>query len=168
MIRLPKNIAIEISRNDHKTTYQPLGEWLRANLLGVDDWVSPKERDRALATDECWLAHWYPDSPVEFCILLASSQEALLAALAARSAETLTVYEACGLPEVRAGRKCFWYSISSPPGARMLVRHVSCGVESIVLMAPYGPDDAWRWSGWSLVPDLYDLPATLVDPEPAS
>lgn len=43
-------------------------------------WVSPEERQKAIDTNSWWLLQWYPETPVGFCWLSASSLEALLAA----------------------------------------------------------------------------------------
>lgn len=48
-----------------------------------DDWVSPEERERALDQNSVWTLHWYPDTPVGFCRLRASTLSAVVdAALA--------------------------------------------------------------------------------------
>jgi hypothetical protein len=54
------------------------------------DWVSPEEREKALENNSVWSIQWYPNTPVGFCQLYASSLEALLEAIAmeTRRAET--------------------------------------------------------------------------------
>lgn len=58
---------------------EPCGEMETYNDLRV--WVSPEERDKALAENSVWSAQWYPDTPVGFCTLYASSLFALIEAL---------------------------------------------------------------------------------------
>lgn len=43
------------------------------------EWASDEEREKAIATNEIWELHWYPDTPVGFCSVFASSFGALVA-----------------------------------------------------------------------------------------
>jgi hypothetical protein len=56
------------------------------------DWASPEEREKALANNSVWSVQWYPNTPVGFCQIYASSLEALLKAIAMETgtAETLS------------------------------------------------------------------------------
>lgn len=45
------------------------------------DWVSPEEREKALANNTVWSVQWYPNTPVGFNQLYASSLPALIEAL---------------------------------------------------------------------------------------
>ncbi|MBP2494684.1 hypothetical protein ABID82_007195 [Methylobacterium sp. PvP062] len=47
------------------------------------DWVSDEERARAIETNSWWNVHWYPDTPVGFCSISASTLPALIAGLCA-------------------------------------------------------------------------------------
>lgn len=42
------------------------------------DWVSEEERQRAIAANSMWGIQWYPDTPVGFCAVAASSLAALI------------------------------------------------------------------------------------------
>ncbi len=69
--------------DDHAPNYASAeryhDEW--GQYADAKEWVSPEERDTALATNSVWTAQWYPQTPVGFCILRASSLTALCAAL---------------------------------------------------------------------------------------
>lgn len=41
------------------------------------DWVSDDERERAIAQNSVWTLQWYPETPVGFCCIGASSFGAL-------------------------------------------------------------------------------------------
>jgi hypothetical protein len=49
------------------------------------DWISDEERDRAYALNREWVAQWYPETPIGFCAVRASSLPALIAFLRAES-----------------------------------------------------------------------------------
>jgi hypothetical protein len=75
----PPCVSLTISFNDHATLYQTVAEWIAdADMNNGQDWVSEDEKQRAIATDSVWVCQWYPDTPVGFCSLAASSFEALM------------------------------------------------------------------------------------------
>lgn len=41
------------------------------------DWISEEERLKARAENSCWTLQWYPNTPVGFCAVKASSLTAL-------------------------------------------------------------------------------------------
>lgn len=47
-----------------------------------EGWVSNEERVKACEENSCWTLQWYPDTPVGFCILRASSIQAIFDELA--------------------------------------------------------------------------------------
>lgn len=64
--------------------YTSVGEWLELDPdYSGDGWVNDDERAKAVAENSMWTAHWYPDTPNGFCVLHASSLEALIDALPA-------------------------------------------------------------------------------------
>lgn len=74
--------------DDHAPNYATAQEWHDEWGFyggGADndhtEWVSEEERQKALAANSVWTLHWYPDTPVGFCCIAASSLGALLAAL---------------------------------------------------------------------------------------
>ncbi|MGI9451959.1 MAG: hypothetical protein ACR2QH_15155 [Geminicoccaceae bacterium] len=82
MTTFPRNVSLSIEHNSHANNYQTAKEWLDDLEDSLDwraDWVSEEERTKALQTGEIWELQWYPDTPVGFYHLLASSFEALMA-----------------------------------------------------------------------------------------
>lgn len=74
--------SLIISFNDeHAPNYDTAEEW--GEYHDLRDWVSEEEREKAIATNSVWTCQWYPDTPVGFYLLRASSLPALIAALRA-------------------------------------------------------------------------------------
>lgn len=79
--------SLTIAFNDqHACNYNTAQQWAEDfpvsnemhNYNTLDEWVSPEEREKAIANNSVWSIQWYPDTPVGFCILYASSFEALI------------------------------------------------------------------------------------------
>lgn len=66
--------SLTITHNDHKGVYETVEKFTEGP--GAIEWASDEERKRAIETDEIWEVQWYPDTPVGFCIVQASSLEA--------------------------------------------------------------------------------------------
>ncbi|MDQ3525807.1 MAG: hypothetical protein M3451_12235, partial [Chloroflexota bacterium] len=83
----PPCISLSIEFNQHASCYQTVEQWLKEEEERSPDgrpgfdWVSPEERQRAIDTDQVWMCHWYPRTPVGSCSLAASTFEALMAAV---------------------------------------------------------------------------------------
>jgi hypothetical protein len=79
---MPKHAAgLTISHNDHKGIYQSAADWAAENdERRYADWVSDEERAKAIATDSIWTVQWYPNTPVGFNCVAASTLEAALKA----------------------------------------------------------------------------------------
>lgn len=82
--------SLTIGFNDlHACNYQTARQWSEemGDMDGsqtyndLRDWVSPEEREKALATNSVWSLHWYPNTPIGFNELLASSFSALITGL---------------------------------------------------------------------------------------
>ena len=73
---LPAHHSLSLEHNGHRTVYQTVEQYY-CGVDWIDDWVSDAEMQKAIETDEVWVLHWYPRTPVEFHWLLASSLEAL-------------------------------------------------------------------------------------------
>lgn len=82
--------SLTIGFNDlHAPNYDTAQKW--SDEVGISegmqtyndlrDWVSPEERDRALANNCVWSVQWYPETPVGFHQLYASSFTILIKAL---------------------------------------------------------------------------------------
>ena len=76
----PDCIGLTITFNPHAAYYQTAQAWLDEQD-DYPDWVSEDERRLAIAGDSVWICQWYPETPVGFCVLAASSFEALMAAV---------------------------------------------------------------------------------------
>lgn len=79
----PACVNLRLDFNPHAVDYQSVTEWL-AEFEGDDcpfEWVSAAERQRAIDTDSVWVCHWYPDTPVGFRALVASTFETLMVAV---------------------------------------------------------------------------------------
>lgn len=81
-IKWPRHAAgMSISHNEHKNVYETVEQYIRP--FGAQDpddsFVSEEERQKAIETNELWEIHWYPDTPVGFYRVRASTFEAALA-----------------------------------------------------------------------------------------
>jgi len=69
--------------NDFASNYVTAKQWdeeLSDAFHG--DWVSEDEKQKALATNSVWTLQWYPDTPVGFFAIHASSLAAIFAHIA--------------------------------------------------------------------------------------
>jgi hypothetical protein len=69
--------------DDHSPNYNTAEEWYNSgNYQGNDkdyiDWVSDRERQKAIMENSVWTVHWYPDTPIGFYCVGASTLEAAL------------------------------------------------------------------------------------------
>ena len=73
----PHKCGLYLEHNTYKDIYTPLEE-----ALTEQDgfWVSDLERTRAQETGDIWTLQWYPNTPVGFYCVAASSLEAVLKA----------------------------------------------------------------------------------------
>jgi len=80
MAEFPKHLALILTHNDHLLYYQTVEESIELGDHGYDCWISEEQRERAIATNDCWTLQWYPDTPVGFVILSAADLDVLLEA----------------------------------------------------------------------------------------
>lgn len=74
--------SIHIGFNDEiSMNYTTVAEAVSTYPDHYDGWVSPEERQKAIETNCIWTLQCYPNSPVGFFVLRASSLSALLAAI---------------------------------------------------------------------------------------
>lgn len=90
LIKLPTLLrgqwsSLSLTFNDHHCNYETAAQAEEDNRA-LWNWVSEDEKEKALATDSVWCLHWYPDTPVGFYSVTASSLEALLAGVYAKEA----------------------------------------------------------------------------------
>lgn len=60
--------------NGHMGSYMSIEEYYE-DCLTLDDWVSPRERELALANNSVWCLHWYPKTPIGSYKILCYSLE---------------------------------------------------------------------------------------------
>ena len=66
------NGSLHLTHNDHKSVYESIQDHYDAK-----DFVSPEEYIKAIDEDSVWVLQWYPETPVGFHIVAASSLEAI-------------------------------------------------------------------------------------------
>lgn len=84
--KLPVHKAgLQLSHNEHKNTYDTVEEYTgelmscgKEDPNGLGDWISQEQKDKAIATQDFWELHWYPDTPVGFYRLWAADLDSLL------------------------------------------------------------------------------------------
>lgn len=74
-MKLPKHINLTIEHNPHAANYQTAAEWLKRDGRG-----DPVDYDEMVRLNEVWLIQWYPNTPVGFNAVVASTLEKALAA----------------------------------------------------------------------------------------
>jgi hypothetical protein len=78
--KLPKHkCALSITHNEHKSYYDSIEDYVDEERL---QWVSEEEKQKAIAANEIWEIQWYPDTPIGFICVAASSLDVLLEAVA--------------------------------------------------------------------------------------
>lgn len=74
---LPEHKAgLFLTHNEHKDCYDSIEMFYDPN-----DFVSDDERNKAIAEDSVWVLQWYPETPIGFNIIAASSLDAIKAEL---------------------------------------------------------------------------------------
>ena len=68
--------GLHLSHNEHRDVYETVEQFYDA-----DDFISEEEWDKAVAEDSVWVLHWYPNTPVGFTRIAASTLEAIEAKL---------------------------------------------------------------------------------------
>ena len=81
--KLPKHVHLALSHNEHALSYRTVSEAIANEDHGycADSWVSPEQREKAIATNECWTLQLYPERATSFYILSAADLDALLEAV---------------------------------------------------------------------------------------
>lgn len=80
-----QHASLSLSFNDHASNYVSAAQWLDEPSYPKGKFVSPDEKAKARATNCIWELQWYPDTPVGFYRIAASSLTALLEHVAATS-----------------------------------------------------------------------------------
>lgn len=66
--------GLHLTHNAHKDVYESIEEFYDAT-----DFISPEEYIKAIDDNSVWVLHWYPETPVGFNLLAASSLDAIQA-----------------------------------------------------------------------------------------
>ena len=68
--------GLHLSHNEHRDVYETVEQFYDA-----DDFISTEEWHKAVAEDSVWVLHWYPNTPIGFTRIAASTLEAIEAKL---------------------------------------------------------------------------------------
>lgn len=69
--------SLSLEHNEHKSSYESIEEWTAFLGLSDDEWASPGEKEKAIREDSLWMLQWYPETPIGFHRIAASSIEAI-------------------------------------------------------------------------------------------
>lgn len=79
---LPKHINLEIEHNPHKTDYETAEQYIKkmfsCDCWDIKDFISEEDKAECVKNNDFWTLHWYPDTPVGFCTIIASTLEKAL------------------------------------------------------------------------------------------
>jgi hypothetical protein len=76
--------SLTLAHNAHRDVYNTLAQACdeRDSLYDpwydAEAWISEEQRQKAIATNEVWTLHWYPNSPVGFHHCHAADLDALM------------------------------------------------------------------------------------------
>jgi hypothetical protein len=80
-VMLPAHDAeLMLNHNPHLNVYETVEGW--TSDFDREDWVSPVEKQKAIATNELWVLQWYPNTPIGFNRIAAASLSAIAQYLA--------------------------------------------------------------------------------------
>lgn len=75
--------SLTLSFNEaHATNYMTVTDFIEAGQYDPESWVNPEEMQKSIDTNSVWTLQWYPDTPIGFYTLRASSLDVLLKAVA--------------------------------------------------------------------------------------
>ena len=73
----PHKCGLYLEHNVYRDYYDSIDKAV-ADEDETGDWTSPEERSLALSSGDIWTLQWYPDTPVGFNRVAASSLKAVL------------------------------------------------------------------------------------------
>ena len=77
-MKFPKHKgSMTITHNEHTVNYLTVKEEFEDNK-GYYDFISEKDKQICIDTNEMWTIHWYPDTPIGFYSITGSSFELVL------------------------------------------------------------------------------------------
>ena len=68
--------GLYLNHNEHRDVYETVEEYYEAK-----DFISLEERNKSIAEDNVWVLQWYPNTPIGFNRIAASTLEAIEAKL---------------------------------------------------------------------------------------
>jgi hypothetical protein len=77
----PKHdVSLTLTHNQHKSYYNTVAQEIADDGFGYqeDCWVNEEQKQKAIDTNDCWTLRWYPDTPLDFCIMSAADLDVLL------------------------------------------------------------------------------------------
>lgn len=78
-----QHASLHLTFNDeHACNYETAAEYFASEPQQDTGWISPEEREKAIAGNSVWTLQWYPDTPIGSHVLRASTAAAVLAAAA--------------------------------------------------------------------------------------
>lgn len=72
---------LSIEFNSHACNYFDVAEAIETGYYDYTDWVSEVEKKLASEMNKVWVIQWYPNTPVGFHAIAASTLEACIAAI---------------------------------------------------------------------------------------
>lgn len=85
-MKFPKHkCELSLTHNQPRSNYQTVAEAVADDERQSEEsryynWVSAEQRQKSIDTNEIWVLHWYPETPVGFYVLCAADLDELLAA----------------------------------------------------------------------------------------
>lgn len=82
-MEFPEHAAsLHLTHNNHKAAHLTVAQAISQDDFGyrIDDWVSEGQKQKAIATNECWTLQWYPQTPIGFNLMSAADLHVLLEA----------------------------------------------------------------------------------------
>jgi hypothetical protein len=64
--------GLHLDHNEHRNVYETVEEF-----YDPEDFISPEEWLKAVKEDSVWVLHWYPNTPIGFTRIAASTLDAL-------------------------------------------------------------------------------------------
>lgn len=81
-MNLPKHAcALFLTHNEHLSYYETVEQWadMRYGSEGCPLFISEEAKAKCIATNDCWMLQWYPETPVGYHRIAAPTLEELLA-----------------------------------------------------------------------------------------
>jgi hypothetical protein len=75
----PHKYSLSLTHNQPRDYHETVKEYLDDDINSDRiEWVSEEEKQKAIATNEIWEIQWYPDTPIGFYCVAASTLDALM------------------------------------------------------------------------------------------